>query len=110
VRVLSVYCLCAEWCTTCKAFRPVLDAVAAAHPEAELHWIDVEDESERVDPVEVETFPTLLVVRDGEPLHFAAIRPQREPLERLLEAAPASAVPAAAQRSLQALAARLAAR
>ncbi len=81
-----VYALCAQWCGTCREFRAAWDATAAAHPDCEFVWIDVEDEAERVEDFEVETFPTIAVIRDGTPLFFGPIVPARAAVERLLHA------------------------
>ena len=63
---LWVVCLCAEWCGTCRDYRPLLKEVARAHPELRFAWVDIEDHSEIADEFEVETFPTILVAgRDG---------------------------------------------
>jgi thioredoxin 1 len=48
-------------------------------------WVDVEDESELVDPVEVENFPTLLIARHGKPLFFGTAMPHLETLKRLIQ-------------------------
>ena len=47
--------------------------------------MDIEDESELVDPVEVENFPTLLVTRSGKPLFFGTVMPHLETLRRLIQ-------------------------
>jgi thioredoxin reductase (NADPH) len=81
---LTVVALCAEWCGTCREFRPVFDALAAAMPEARFLWIDNEDEPDVAGDMEIETFPTLGVLRGGEPVHFGPTTPQRGVVERLL--------------------------
>ena len=49
-------------------------------------WVDIEDEAELVDPVEVENFPTLLVVAEDGPRFFGPLMPHKETLVRLLRA------------------------
>jgi thiol-disulfide isomerase/thioredoxin len=92
--VLHVACLCAAWCQLCDAYAPVLGAVirefAADAPGLTMHWIDIEDEAELVGDLDVETFPTIVVVEvgeGGERIRFAgALTPQPETLRRLLRA------------------------
>ena len=97
--MLRVVCLCAEWCSACRAWRPVWDAVAARH--AQIHW----------QSMDIETFPTVLIARGDRALFLSAIPPQPEFLENLIarlgreDAAPQGVTPEAA-----ALAARLFAR
>ena len=57
-----VVCLCAEWCGTCREYRDPLKAVAADFPQHAFAWIDIEDEAELAGDVDIETFPTLLVL------------------------------------------------
>jgi thioredoxin 1 len=110
--MLTVYCLCAAWCTTCDAFRAELEALRAAQPDLVVHWVDIEDEAELVDPVEVETFPTLLIVNGTVPAFLGPVRPQREFVQRLLDRAAGVTVaaPVALPPAVHALARRLGAR
>ena len=83
---LLVICLCAAWCGVCREYQPRFEQVAAAMPHARFAWIDVEDEADLLDPIEVENFPTLLIVRGGEARFFGTVTPQIETLERLVRA------------------------
>jgi thioredoxin 1 len=84
--MLRVVCLCAEWCSACRAWRPVWDAVAARHPEVDWRWLDIEDEPDLMDEVglDIETFPTVLIARGDRALFLSAIPPQAEFLESLV--------------------------
>ena len=87
---IDVFCLCAAWCRLCEAYAAVFARVgaelAAAHPGLRWRWVDVEDEAETLDDLDIETFPTLLVLAP-EGLRFAgAIAPQEDTLRRLLRA------------------------
>lgn len=87
---VHLLCLCAAWCRLCDSYAPVLEAVTAelarAGVQLHRHWIDIEDEAELVGDLDVETFPTLVVVApDG--VRFAGpLTPQPETLRRLLRA------------------------
>ncbi len=80
-----VLCLCADWCGTCRSYRGTFDAVAAAHPEAGFHWVDVEDDAEWFGDIEVETFPTVLILRADTVLFLGPMLPQAQHLERTVE-------------------------
>lgn len=82
---LVVIALCAEWCGTCREFRPVLERIAAAHPDMLLAWADIEDDAELVGDIDVDNFPTLAIFRDGRPLHFGVSLPLEAVVSRLLE-------------------------
>jgi thioredoxin 1 len=82
----TVVALCAEWCGTCREFRPIFDALAAATPGVRFVWIDIEDKPDIIGDLEIATFPTLGVLRGGVPVHFGPTEPHRPVVERLLRA------------------------
>ena len=85
-----VVCLCAEWCGTCRDYRPAFERIAAAHPGLCFAWVDIEDHSDIADDFDVETFPTLLVV-GAQGTHFLGpLLPHPETLTRMLGALPAA--------------------
>ncbi len=96
---IELACLCAAWCRTCEGYRPLVQRVAASMPPGPWRWhrIDVEDDAELVGNLDVETFPTWVVV-GPEGLRFAgALLPHEETLRRTLRAAldrPVGDVPA----------------
>lgn len=96
---IHVACLCAAWCRTCEGYRGVFERVAreaaAGGAEWQRHWIDIEDEADLVGDIDVETFPTILIV-DATQVRFAgAITPEPETLARLLRARLVDADPGA---------------
>ena len=82
---LVVVAFCADWCGTCREFRPVLERIAAAHPEWLVAWADIEDDAGLVGDFDVDNFPTLAVFRDGRPLHFGVSLPLENVVTRLLQ-------------------------
>ncbi|OOG47646.1 thioredoxin family protein [Polaromonas sp. A23] len=92
-----VACLCADWCGTCRDYRPVFDQMAAEHPGMPFLWLDIEDQAALVGDLDIETFPTLLVA-DGAALRFAGpMLPHAGTLARLLDSleAKGTAIPVA---------------
>ncbi|HET9823318.1 MAG TPA: thioredoxin [Burkholderiaceae bacterium] len=86
---LRVACLCADWCHVCSGWRDEFEATLR-QAGVPARWIDIEDEEELLGPIEVDDFPTLLVVRDGQPVWFGVIAPRAEALRRRLDAARAT--------------------
>jgi thioredoxin reductase (NADPH) len=82
---LVVIAFCAEWCGTCREFRPVLERIAAAHPDMLFAWADIEDDADIVGDIDVDNFPTLAIFRDGRPLHFGVSLPLERVVTRLIE-------------------------
>ncbi|MDQ6685094.1 MAG: thioredoxin family protein [Pseudomonadota bacterium] len=85
-----VACLCAEWCDSCRDYRGVFSTLAARFAgRADFIWIDIEDQATLLGEVEVENFPTLLIV-GGDPgavRFFGAVTPQPAVAERLVHEA-----------------------
>jgi hypothetical protein len=79
-----VACLCAAWCRTCDSFQRAFDAHAAAHPSVQFRWVDIEDAADDIGDLDVETFPTLLVARDGLPVFFGPVLPRTGAIDALL--------------------------
>lgn len=74
---------------------------------ARLAWIDIEDQSEVLGEVEVENFPTLLILRGETPLFLGPLTPQPAVLAQLVQSALDGRLPAQADPALQALGARV---
>lgn len=80
-----VSCLCAEWCGSCREYRPGFEALAERFPQLAFAWVDVEDQPEVVDDIDVENFPTLVIQRNELVLFCGPMLPQLHLLERLIE-------------------------
>jgi len=85
---ITVACLCAAWCHTCTDYQATLAAVAAARPGLRFAWIDIEDDADALgdDALDVENFPTLMLLRAGQPLFYGTLLPHAATLNRLLAA------------------------
>jgi thioredoxin-like negative regulator of GroEL len=94
-----VYCLCAEWCGVCREWRARFDAMAAAHPQVQFVWVDVDAQEAVLDILDIETFPVLLIADGATPLFCGPVQPQLPVVERLLQGLqqPAAADPVAQQ-------------
>ena len=88
---LAVYCLCADWCGVCREYRPLFEALAREHPGVHFESIDIEDQSDLMGDVDVETFPTLLIAEGAEPRFFGPVLPREEALQSALRSARAGA-------------------
>ncbi|OYU00004.1 MAG: thiol reductase thioredoxin [Burkholderiales bacterium PBB1] len=86
---LTVACLCADWCGSCRGYRADFESTVSAEAGANIEalWIDIEDEAELVGAVDVENFPTLLIARGDEVLFFGPVTPHVSTLKRLVQAA-----------------------
>jgi thiol-disulfide isomerase/thioredoxin len=107
IEPLLVACLCAQWCGTCKDYFALFNSLHADFPGATFRWIDIEDESELVDPIEVENFPTLLISTGGQARFFGTITPHIETLKRLIQSHAGNTSNSRLPAAVQALTARL---
>ena len=92
-----VACLCAAWCDACREYRAGFAALAARFADTAFRWVDIEDEADWLGDVEVENFPTLLILHNETVLFFGPMLPQHGVLERTFQALrdiPADALPA----------------
>ncbi|MCM3565866.1 thioredoxin family protein [Hydrogenophaga intermedia] len=85
---LDVVCLCADWCGTCRDYRPEFETLTGAQPDWRTRWVDVEDFETVLDDVDITTFPLILIVDGAGTLCFAGpVTPQPGMLQRLCQAA-----------------------
>lgn len=81
-----VVCLCADWCGTCRDYRAPLEAAAGEFGRDAFAWIDIEDEAELAGEIDIETFPTLLVLDSAQVMFYGPVLPGVDALRRLLRA------------------------
>jgi len=82
----TVVCLCAAWCRTCEGYGPAFAQRAAQAADARHIWIDVEDDEAIVGDIDIETFPTLLVLQGERPMFFGPVLPHIDVVDRTLRA------------------------
>lgn len=72
--------VCADWCGVCRNFKTI---VKDFH-EHEVAWLELDDFEDLPGSPEIETFPTVIVVKDTTVLFLGAIKPNKESLEGLI--------------------------
>ena len=55
----------ASWCGPCRAFGPVFDRSAAAHPDVVHAKVDTEAEQQLAAALQIRSIPTIMAFRDG---------------------------------------------
>ncbi|MEY4907723.1 MAG: hypothetical protein RL260_1441 [Pseudomonadota bacterium] len=86
---LTIACLCAGWCVACQAYVTTFAQVAQAHPDVRFAWIDIEDHSDALgdEALDIENFPTVMVLKGHQPLFLGTVMPHAGTLERMVQAA-----------------------
>jgi thioredoxin 1 len=83
-RQVDVLFLCAEWCGVCRDLKGMFEELSAIQPSVHWTWVDVEDHSEIFDDLELDTFPSLLVMLNKRPWFFGSIEPRKEVVLRIV--------------------------
>ena len=74
----------AEWCGPCHAVSPVLDRIVEEHDELKLVKVNIDEQPALSQRYGVQSIPTMILFKEGEPA-AAAIGAQPKPaLERAL--------------------------
>ena len=55
----------ASWCGPCRAFAPVFDRSAAAHPDVVHAKVNTEAEQQLAAALQIRSIPTIMAFRDG---------------------------------------------
>src|SRR5947199_4218628 len=81
----------AEWCGPCHAVAPVLDKIAAEHEgDLKLVKVNIDEEQDLAVRYGVQSIPTMILFKDGEPAAAAIGAQPKGALERALGLAEAS--------------------
>lgn len=55
----------ASWCGPCRMLSPVIDKIAAEHPEIKVGKVNVDEQETLAEQYGIMSIPTLLVFKDG---------------------------------------------
>jgi thioredoxin len=92
---LTVIDFWAAWCGPCRAMAPQFERAAALRPQYRFAKVDVDAEPQLASRYAIRSIPTLMVLRDGEPVAAQAgligAEPLVEALDRLAAAGPGTA-------------------
>ncbi len=80
-----VVCLCAEWCGSCRDYRPGFESLASEFRDVKFRWLDIEEDADAMGDLDVENFPTLLIQRHGAIVFFGTMLPHLGHLRRTIE-------------------------
>ena len=74
----------APWCGPCRMVVPIVDEIAAEHPEYKVVKINVDEEPELASQFRVASIPTLVVMKNGQ-VHNQSVgaRPKNQILAML---------------------------
>ena len=91
---MHVFCLCAQWCGTCREYQPVFAQLASQWPEVKFVWVDIENHDDLLGELDIENFPALLIAdAQGQARFAGTVLPHAETLQRMCQAALAGDFP-----------------
>lgn len=74
----------ASWCGPCKMLSPVIEKIAAEHPEYKICKVNVDEEPELAAAFRVMSVPTLVSFKDGKAVgQSAGVKPEKQILAML---------------------------
>ena len=74
----------AAWCGPCQALGPIVEEVAAAHPEVKVGKVNVDEEQSLAQQFGIMSIPTLVVFKDGKKVNEALGLMPKAQVESLL--------------------------
>ncbi len=74
----------ATWCGPCQMMAPILEDYAAAHPEYAVGKVDVDEQSQLAAAFQIQSIPTLVVVKEGKATALAVGVQTPEQLDALM--------------------------
>lgn len=81
----QVICLCAEWCGTCRDYRADFNGLASQFPHIRFRWVDIEEQADDLGDLDVDNFPTIVIMRANQVLFYGVMLPFVSHLRRTIE-------------------------
>lgn len=74
----------AAWCGPCKMLSPIVDQIAAEHPEIKVCKVNIDEEPSLAIDYKVMSIPTLLVFKNGEKVNMSIGVQAKSDIEAML--------------------------
>ncbi|MFP5518720.1 MAG: thioredoxin [Bdellovibrionia bacterium] len=77
----------APWCGPCRRFAPVFETVAAKYPKVTFAKVNTEDQPELAANFQIQSIPTLMIIKEGDIIFMQPGALPEEILEQLVQKA-----------------------
>ena len=75
----------ATWCGPCRMLSPIIDDVAATHPELKVGKVNIDEQPDLANQFNVMSIPTLIVFKDGQKVNESVGLVAKEKIEELIK-------------------------
>ena len=75
----------ATWCGPCRMLSPIVDDVAATHPELKVGKVNIDEQPDLANQFNVMSIPTLIVFKDGQKVNESVGLGAKEKIEELIK-------------------------
>lgn len=75
----------ATWCGPCRMLSPIVDNVAATHPELKVGKVNIDEQPDLANQFNVMSIPTLIVFKDGQKVNESVGLVAKEKIEELIK-------------------------
>lgn len=75
----------ATWCGPCRMLSPIVDDVAATHPELKVGKVNIDEQPDLANQFNVMSIPTLIVFKDGQKVNESIGLVAKEKIEELIK-------------------------
>lgn len=75
----------ATWCGPCRMLSPIVDDVAATHPELKVGKVNIDEQPDLANQFNVMSIPTLIVFKDGQKVNESVGLVSKEKIEELIK-------------------------
>ena len=75
----------ATWCGPCRMLSPIVDDVAATHPELKVGKVNIDEQPDLANQFNVMSIPTLIVFKDGQKVNESVGLVAKEEIEELIK-------------------------
>lgn len=74
----------ATWCGPCQMLAPIMAQIAKEHPEIKVGKVNVDEEPELAEKFRVFSIPTVVLMKDGQPVSTSVGYKPKEQIEAML--------------------------
>lgn len=75
----------ATWCGPCRMLSPIVNDVAATHPELKVGKVNIDEQPDLANQFNVMSIPTLIVFKDGQKVNESVGLVTKEKIEELIK-------------------------